>query len=191
MPGPVFLRGDRVDLRVLDKATGLEACWRWINDPRVRKFLTPFFPVSREEEEEFFTKPQPDSATLAIVARDQKDRFIGTIGFSKIHRFHRTAITGTMIGEVDCWGKGYGTEAKMLLLRYGFDTLNLRKVNSEAIAFNQRSINYSLACGYRIEGRLKQEVFRDGRYWDLVRLAVFRPQFERAWAAYQKKSKKK
>lgn len=190
MPGPVFLRGSRVDLCLLDKAADLEACWRWINDPRVRQFLTPFFPVSREEEEDFFTKPRPDSVTLAIIARDQKDRFIGTIGFNKIHRFHRTAITGTMIGEVDCWGKGYGTDAKMLLLRYGFDTLNLRKVNSDAIAFNRRSINYSLGCGYRIEGRLRQEIFRNGRYWDLVRLAVFRPQFERARAAYQKKLKK-
>lgn len=93
---------------------------------------------------------------------------------------------GAMIGEKEYWGKGFGTDAKMALLEYAFNTLGLRRVKSEALAFNKRSIAYSLHCGYVLEGTKKKEVFRDGRFHDLVFLAATR----KTWLPYFTKWKK-
>ncbi len=83
-------------------------------------------------------------------------------------------------------GQGYGTEAKMLLLDYAFNTLNLRKVCSTVLAFNGRSQRYNEKCGYVVEGVQKAQVFRDGSYHDLILMAVFRDDWLPVWREYQK-----
>jgi RimJ/RimL family protein N-acetyltransferase len=95
-----------------------------------------------------------------------------------------------MIGEKEYWGKGYGTEAKMLLLDYAFNVLNLRKITSGVIAFNERSYNYSMRCGYKREGILKSHIYRDGKYWDVYQLAVFKGRFNNVHKKWLEKKKK-
>lgn len=185
MRPPIFLRGHLTDLRLLDETEDFERCWTWISDPDVWHFLTTERPVARSEEEEFFRKPRPDSVQFAIVTKD--GAHIGNIGLTRISKTHGTAETGTMIGVKEYWGKGFGTDAKMALLRYAFDVENLRKVVSYVFAFNERSANYAKACGYELEVIHREERFRNGRYWDLLRFAVYRPQFEAAWARYQER----
>lgn len=104
---------------------------------------------------------------------------------SHINRIHGTAVTGAVIGEKEYWGKGYGSEAKLLLLKYAFDVLNLRKICSAAIAFNERSIRYQERTGYKIEGRRANQIYADGQYWDEVLLAVYREDWLPIWKKYQ------
>lgn len=99
---------------------------------------------------------------------------------------NRTAVTGAVIGEKNYWGKGYGTEAKMILLDYAFNTLNLRKITSSVKAFNKRSLAYSLHCGYVIEGRLRDQHFVGGRYWDDIILGLFKEQWLPHWQKFCK-----
>ncbi|MBP9760373.1 MAG: GNAT family N-acetyltransferase, partial [Candidatus Pacebacteria bacterium] len=99
---------------------------------------------------------------------------------------NRTATSGAFIGDVAHQGQGYGTEAKMLLLDYAFNTLNLRKVCSTVLAFNGRSQRYNEKCGYVVEGVQKAQVFRDGSYHDLILMAVFRDDWLPVWREYQK-----
>ena len=106
------------------------------------------------------------------------------MGIHHINWVNGTATTGAIIGEVENRGKGYGTDAKMTLLNYMFNTLNLRKICSEVIEYNTRSYNYSLGCGYREEGRKIKHIFRNGQYWDLIQLAVFKEDWLPIWAKY-------
>lgn len=124
--------------------------------------------------------------TLAMVTNE--GRHIGNIGLHRIDWRNRVATTGTLIGEKDLWGKGIGTEAKILLLHHAFQSMNLRKICSQAIAYNERSIAYSKKCGYKVEGVLRAHVFRRGEYWDLVNLAVFWEDFLPVWEKYSSKS---
>lgn len=183
MPSPVFLRGHLVDLRLLDREEDFERCWAWISDPDVWKYLGVDHPTSRQEEEEFFTKPQSNSMNFAIVTKD--GTHIGIIGLHRISQVHGTAVTGTLIGPKECWGRGFGTDAKMTLLGFAFFERNLRKVISYVLAFNERSANYARACGYELEAVFQEELFKNGRFVDLLRFAVYRPQFEQAWERYQ------
>jgi RimJ/RimL family protein N-acetyltransferase len=179
----VFLEGKKVILRPLDKEKDLGVVLKWVNDPELRQFVSFFLPSTKKQEEEWFDKKREDEIVLAIETKEGE--FIGSIGLHKINYRHRTATTGTLIGEKSFWGKGYGTDAKMILLNYAFNTLNLRKIKSQAYATNQRSVNYSKKCGYKVEGTLKKDLFVNGDYVDVVCLAVFRRSFKRVWRNYQ------
>jgi RimJ/RimL family protein N-acetyltransferase len=182
----VFLKGKKTILRPPTEAD-LPKIVQWINDPEVRRFIANNFPQTAEEEKEWLKnlgEKKPNDIVLVIETAE--GRPIGLMGLHKIHWIDRTATTGALLGEKDCWGQGYGSDAKMALLKYAFDTLNLRKIRSYVIAFNERSRAYSLKCGYKEEGRLRDDYYRDGQYWDCVMLAIFREEFEAVWERYQK-----
>ena len=182
----VFLQSKRVILRpVLEEDT--PALLRWINDPEVNQYLLTYLPQMEGDQREWIErvrKRKSNDITLVIVA-DNKP--IGTMGLHRIEWVNRVATTGALIGEKEYWGKGYGSEAKMLFLDYAFNRLNLRKIYSDVIAFNKRSVRYSLKCGYKKEARLKKRHFRFGKYWDEVLLSVKRKDWLPLWKKFTKK----
>ncbi len=180
----VFLKGRNVSLRPLERGD-LVNCVRWVNDPEIREFIKNNWPMTMQDEEEWFEnlgKRKPHDLTLAMVTND--GRHVGNMGLHRIDWRGRVATTGALLGEKELWGKGLGTEAKTLLLHYAFQSLNLRKICSQVIAYNDRSIAYSKKCGYKVEGVLKDHIFRGGQYWDLVQLAVFWEDFFPVWEKY-------
>ena len=185
--GIVFLKGKRVALRPLRKETDLENCVRWMNNEEIRRFITVYLPVNFRSEEEWFEKLAKDKENIVLAIETSEGKFIGIMGLHRINWKDRTATTGAIIGDKEYWGKGYGTEAKMLLLDYVFNTLNLRKIGSMVIAYNKRSLAYSLHCGYKIEGVLKKQIFKEGRYWDEIILGVFKND----WLSARKKLKER
>lgn len=112
---------------------------------------------------------------------------LGTIGIHGIERENGVATTGAAIGEKDCWGKGYGAEAKMILLEYAFNTLNLRKIYSRVMSINPRSRAYSEKCGYVLEATLPKHHFRQGRCVDEYILAVYADTWRAFWDKFGRK----
>jgi len=96
------------------------------------------------------------------------------------------ALTGTMLGE-EYTGKGYGSEAKHLVLDYAFNTLGMVKIFSEVFSYNPRSKAYSLKCGYAHEATVTNKKFYDGKYWDEWILSITKEQWEKAYKKYAKK----
>lgn len=170
---PVFLEGRKVNLRPFTRAD-LPILTRWINDPAVRDFLTATLPQTEKQEEEWFNKLGADDKNVVLGIETKEGLLIGSMGIHQINWKDRICTTGALIGEKEYWGRGYGTDAKMVLLDYIFNTLNLRKVCSSVIAYNKRSLHYSLHCGYKIEGRRRKHIFKRGRYWDLIELGLFK-----------------
>ena len=187
----VFLKGFKTVLRPLRKETDIEPILRWFNDTEVTRYLLMGSrPLSYQEEVEWMDKRHQSLTDMVLAIETLDGKYIGNIGFHNINHLDRTATSGTSIGEKEYWGRGYGTDAKMSLLYHAFYSMNLRKINSAAIAYNKRSINYSLGCGYKIEGVRKQQIFKEGAYHDEVLLALFKEDFDKAWKKYQKRMKK-
>lgn len=179
----IFLKSNRVVLRPLFESD-VPLLTKWINDPEVTQYLSTYYPMTEVQERNWVHTIRNESdIVLALVV---EDIHIGSIGIHRINWKDGTATTGTLIGEKEYWGKGYGTEAKMLLLHYAFHTLNLRKICSSVIAYNKRSYNYSKKCGYVEEGCLREHLYRQGRYWDEIQLAVFRVDWEPLWIPFAK-----
>jgi len=182
----VFLKGKKTILRPLRKATDFEPCWRWVNDPEVNQYLLIYFPLTEKKEKEWFDKLANDPNEIVLGIETLEGKLIGTMGLHRLNSKDQTAATGALIGEKEYWSKGYGTDAKMALLNYAFNTLNLRKINSSVYAYNKRSLQYNLKCGYKIEGVRKKQIFRNGKYHDEIIIAVFKEDWLPIWRKYQK-----
>lgn len=179
----VFLRGHRTTLRP-PMESDVPLLMKWINDPEVRINLGSQTPKRESDEREFVQAVSKSKGNIVLII-EVDGKPIGTMGLHGIKYPDATATTGAMIGEKAYWNKGYGTDAKMALLEYAFNTLGLRRIKSEVIAFNKRSLAYSAHCGYVVEGIKKKEVYRGGKFHDLTFLAATR----KSWMPFFKKWK--
>ena len=107
----------------------------------------------------------------------EDDRLLGDIPLSVINRGSREAFAGIGMGAREFWGKGYGTDAMQLLLRYGFIELNLRRVSLNVFEFNQRALRSYEKAGFRLEGRQRQYIQREGRRWDILFMGILREEW--------------
>jgi RimJ/RimL family protein N-acetyltransferase len=182
----VFLRGKRVSLRPILKED-VPQLLRWMNDQEVVQYLSVYLPMLEADEDEWFnnlSKRKQADLIFGIITNDGE--LIGVMGIHGIMWKDRTATTGAYIGNKNYWGKGYGTEAKMLLLNYAFNALNLRKICASVLSFNKRSYAYQLKCGYKEEGRRLRQIYRKGKYWDEILMAVFKKDWSPLWRTYKK-----
>ena len=187
----VFLEGKKVILRPLRKDTDLKTVVQWVNNPKVTQYLSMYLPMSFNHEEEWFDNRSKRENDIVLAIETVDGIFIGTTGLHNINSKDRSAMHGILIGEEDCWGKGYGTEVGMILLNYAFNQLNLHKVCSSVIGFNKRSLNYHLKCGYKVIGAWRREIFKQGRYYDLILLDIFKKEWLVRWKEYKTQKRRK
>ena len=76
------------------------------------------------------------------------------------------------IGDKDYRSKGYGTEAIRLVLEYGFKYLNLKNINLDVFAFNERAIKCYEKCGFKEYGRRRKCKFVNGVYYDVISMDI-------------------
>lgn len=184
----VFLSGKKVNLRPLSKED-VPTITRWVNDPEVRDFVSMAFPQNEKNEEGWIDKLYSNEKQIVLAIETKDGKLIGSMGIHDINWINRNATTGALIGEKEYWGKGFGTDAKMYLLDYAFNTLGLFKICSNVVTYNKRSLQYSLHCGYKIEGRRKKHIFKHGRFWTLIELGLFKEDWLPIWRKYQKNKK--
>jgi UDP-4-amino-4,6-dideoxy-N-acetyl-beta-L-altrosamine N-acetyltransferase len=145
---------------------------RWFADPEVREFLLLNRPISIAEEEQWFVQ-QLQSQNAELFAIETNDGIhIGNIGLHDINWLHRAAEMGIVIGHKQYWSKGYGSDAIRTLLRFAFDEMNLHRVQLTVYEDNARAIRAYEKCGFQHEGRLRDAVYRKGRYYDMLLMSV-------------------
>lgn len=172
-----MLQKDNVRLRPV-KRSDVRRLLKWVNDPEVTQFITQNFPVLEANEEKWIeglANNQKSNAVFIIETKKSKSwQAIGICGLHGVDPINHNAEAGTFIGEKTSWSKGIGTKAIGLLITYGFNTLNLHRINSMAVAFNQRSIGLQLKLGFKKEGQRKEAIFKNGTWHDLVMFGLLR-----------------
>ncbi len=149
----------------------------WIADPEVRRFLNFYRPISLAEEERWFEGLGKAANQEVFAIETLEGRHIGNVGLHDVHPRYRTAEVGIFIGEREYWGKGYGTEAMRLLLAFAFGELNLHRVFLHVHAGNERAMRSYEKCGFVREGALRQAVYKDGRYQDVLVMGILDPEY--------------
>lgn len=131
---------------------------RWINDFEVRVSLGGRVgPMTREAEEAWYEGAATATGSAHFTIYEAETlRPLGTTALHNLDHFHRTAEFGIMIGEKDCWGKGYGTEATRLMLGYGFADLNLHNIMLRVFSTNARALRAYARAGFRECGRRRE-----------------------------------
>jgi RimJ/RimL family protein N-acetyltransferase len=174
--------GERVRLRAVERAD-LPHFVAWLNDPEVIAGLLLYRPLSLAQEERWFEnmlQRNPDEQVLAIeVRRGEADWvLIGSCGLHNIEWPNRLAELGIAIGDKTCWSQGYGTETVSLLVRYAFETLNLNRVFLRVYETNPRAIRAYEKAGFILEGRLRQAIYKNGNFADILLMGVLRQEWD-------------
>ena len=147
---------------------------RWFNDPEVTEFLSIRYPLSHQQERDFLARVSTisfDHASFSIVTKDD-GRLIGGCGFERTSPENRSAILGIAIGDKTCWNGGYGTDAMRTLCRFGFEHMNLHRIELDVYAGNERALHVYEKVGFRVEGRRRDALFKYGRYHDIVAMGL-------------------
>jgi RimJ/RimL family protein N-acetyltransferase len=170
---PEVLTGEQVVLR-RHVPSNLRAFQRWYADPEVVR-LTRYqdSPMRPEEIERFFAARAlgSDSLAMAIHRRDD-DRLIGTCALSQLDADNGSALFHITIGEKSLWGRGFGTEATRLMIDHAFSGLGLHRVALTVFSFNERAIRSYRSVGFIVEGRAREAIWRDGRWWDEISMSI-------------------
>jgi RimJ/RimL family protein N-acetyltransferase len=91
---------------------------------------------------------------------------------------HGTAVLGISVGRKSDWGRGYGTDASKVTIRYGFQELNLHRIWLDVFGYNDRAQDLYRRLGFTEEGRLREHMARDGRRHDVILMGLLRPEWE-------------
>jgi len=180
-----IIHGERVRLRAAERED-LKKFYEWVNDPEVTHGLGLYLPMSMTDEENWFSgmaQRDANEKPLVIEIRDGEVwRMIGNSGVFGIEWVNRTGELGIMIGEKSEWNKGYGAEAMTLLQRHCFETLNLNRVFLRVYADNVRAVRCYEKAGFVYEGRMREGVYKNGKYDDVILMSVLRSE----WMARKK-----
>lgn len=180
MTPTAYLTGDRCSLRAL-RAEDAEGAWaNWLNDPDVRRYLfRGVFPPTVEEQRAFFASvvQSRSDLVLGIVSAGQ-DELVGVVGLHRIDWINRSAEFGIVIGDRSAWRKGIGSEATRLVVRHGLRVLNLHRIWLGVLADHSAAIAVYERVGFRREGRLRDELLRDGSYHDKLIMGLLETDLE-------------
>jgi RimJ/RimL family protein N-acetyltransferase len=150
-----------------------ETLFAWINDREQVLSNAAYHPVDSASHGEWFgeVRKRKDVSVFAIRLGG---RLVGTCQLHSIDSVHRTAELQIRIGSEADRNVGVGTGAVRLLVRHGFDDLNLNRVYLHVFVHNQRAIRAYEKAGFHTEGILRQAAHVDGHYVDVVVMAVLR-----------------
>jgi RimJ/RimL family protein N-acetyltransferase len=173
-----IFKGELVRLSAFDSAELAKAYTNWTRDSELQRLFdagasalhsakagTDFFEKMLKEE-------NPANHFFSIRKLDD-DRLLGDINLDVMNEWgSRDAFVGIGVGDRNDWGKGYGTDAMKIMLRYAFTELNLRRVTLSVFEYNPRAIRSYEKVGFRHEGRLRSILLRDGKRWDMLYMGI-------------------
>jgi RimJ/RimL family protein N-acetyltransferase len=133
---------------------------KWENDFEVTFLLgDPMWPVVLEETATRFARDSKGEQRDQIQFIMYEKATLRPIGLAKLRNIdsrNRTATYGILIGEKDCWSKGYGTETTRLMLDYGFTVLGLHNIDLTTSGYNERAIRAYERAGFRLIGQRRE-----------------------------------
>jgi RimJ/RimL family protein N-acetyltransferase len=175
---PARIEGRLVELRRHTPAN-LPTVLRWYADPEIAR-LTRYStrPMPAEEVERFFQARLLSTESVAYgIHLRPSGRLVGLTTFSSLDPDNGSVLFHITIGERDAWGQGYGTEAAQLMLWLAFERIGLHRVGLTVFSFNERAIRSYEKAGFRVEGRAREAIARDDRYWDEVQMGILRDEW--------------
>ena len=170
-----FLKGEKASLRPFH-ADDLAFLHVWLNDPEATYFMTyGQRPTTLEQAGAFIERQLKDSASVVFVVCEKKSgQPIGLAGLYDIEDVPKRGEYRIFIGDKAYWSKGIGTEVAELLVWHAFDRLNLHRLFLGVNAENLGAVKSYQNAGFAIEGTLRDDMYRNGRFYDMVRMAILR-----------------
>jgi len=175
--------GTKVRLVVEDPQVEAKAWSQWLRNSEYMLLLDTDPPVLWSEKTlkdrmEKDLEESHEDVFYAMIRTLEEDRLIGFLAFFETFWNHGDAWVAIGLGEAEFWGKGYGSEAMQLALRYAFNELNFHRVTLGVFEYNQRAIRSYQKVGFVEEGRIRGEFLRQGKRWDMIFMGILREEWD-------------
>lgn len=171
------LTGKKVLLRAIERED-LEFLRKMMNDENLEKYVVGWsLPISKYEQEKWFEKQVGDKDNLKFIAEVDGEP-IGLATITNIDWKNRKACHGVKLYSDDVKGKGYGTDIVKTIMKYAFEELQINKLYSTILEYNEASLRLYKKCGWEQEGVLKESVYKNNRYINEIVIGILKEQYE-------------
>lgn len=177
------LHTERLSLRAMH-VIDAEDMFDYAKRPEVTKYL-----LWREHEDIYFTRDYlryigqryalGDFYDWAVIERESR-RMIGTCGFTKIDTQNNSAEIGYVLNP-DFHRRGFGSEAVKRILKFGFEELNLNRIEARFMLGNEASLALMNSVGMTFEGYMRDLVFVKGSYRTVGVSSILRSEYEKIY----------
>ena len=139
-----------------------------------------FHPYTTEDIERWINFHNNNPEEVLLVVEDKtKGKLIGHVGLYKIDNVAKKTEFGILLADDESRGRGYGTKATKLMVDYAFQTMGMHKVTAEVLSENAASIAMFKKCGFSIDGCLRDDVFKNNRYYDVLSMSIIESEYRK------------
>jgi diamine N-acetyltransferase len=168
----IFAVGKRVYARAL-RVSDLPHLSAWAADPLLEEMVgselfTQFIEVYRRSPVFLDALRADHTQVNMVICTREGDRPLGLVRLFNIHRREGYAFLETIIADPRALRLGYGIEGSKLIAYWAIDVLKLRRLEAKVYPWNRLSVNTMKRRGWQLEGVLREAVFHDGEYRDLL-----------------------
>lgn len=171
-----FIETKRLSLNVIDESYVNDNYTSWLNNDEVCMYNSHRrYPYNKSENNEYIKNisSSRDVIVFAIVEKNT-ERHIGNISLQQINYIDRSAEIAFIIGEVDCWGKGYAYEAGEAVICHAFEQLNLHRVFCGTSEENIGMQKVAEKLKFIKEGVRREAIYKSGRYHNIIEYGLLR-----------------
>ena len=155
------------------EARDLTNVLEWRNDPDVRQHMLTQHEITLDEHQKWFERAAIDSSRRYMIVEEDTI----PLGFVQFSNAAAGGISDWGFYTVPGAAKGSGRKLGCTALNFAFGNLALHKVCGQALAFNQASIRFHRALGFKEEGRLRDQLHIGGAYHDLICFGLLAPEW--------------
>ncbi|ANY18948.1 Putative ribosomal N-acetyltransferase YdaF [Tsuneonella dongtanensis] len=176
-----FLVGKRISLHGLtpDQMTPDTPYYGWLDDLSLDEYTErSHFPNNPQRMLDYYTTACANrSLVLLGIFDNESGDHVGNISFSDINWLNRRAFIGYLLGDANYAGKGYVTEACLMMMYYGFNRLNLNRIWGGVSALHGASRKVCAKVGLKEEGIQRQTLLRNGEFSDSIMVGALRDEW--------------
>jgi RimJ/RimL family protein N-acetyltransferase len=170
----VIITGEKVTYRPLE-ISDAPSFYQWHKNENVIKYSLSWFQTYRSnlDFEEWLSKIINSTTSFSLgICSGNSGNLIGYAGIADIGSYDMSGEYFILIGDVNCWGCGIGTEVTKSITSYGFNQMSLHRIFLTVSELNHRAVKVYEKCGYAREGILRDAAFRDGKYHNKIVMSV-------------------
>lgn len=176
----MILKSDKIFLRPLEESDAQQLLNSTENQElRYMTGTKGEFTLEQIKQHISRSKEDPSRHDFAICL-DQNNEMIGELSLNNIDEDNRTADYRISMNAIALTGKGFGTEATQLILRFVFEELKLNRLQLEVFSHNERGIKAYEKVGFKKEGVLRESLFYNGKYSDEIIMSIIKKEYEQS-----------
>ncbi len=173
--------GEKIRLRAVEKSD-LDDIMKYWNVYESRVGLGTVIPMSSMMEEDFIKhtheSAKSQKAYYFAIENKETNEFLGTCGMEDFDWTARSGVLGLSIHNPENHNKGFGSDVIKCLLNFGFNFLNLNRIELCVIEYNKRAIHIYEQLGFKEVGRKREAHFLQGTYNDIIVMDILKREFD-------------